>query len=68
MREWDELGPLQRGPLVREREESTKLPRAPQARGVGRTAEHEHLLAGHDIDRQHFEPVLDILLVDADLG
>ena len=33
----------------------------------GLTAKYEHLVAGHDIDWQHLEPIADVVLVDADL-
>ena len=57
----------QSGLHLLEGEERAELPRTPQARGVGGSAEHKHLLAGHDVDREHLQSVGDVVLVDADL-
>ena len=50
-----------------EGEEGAQLPYAPQAAGVGVPAEYQDLVAGHHIDRQHFEAIADVPLVDAHL-
>ena len=52
--------------LWREHEDRVELPDTPQASAVRITAEHEHLIASLDVDREHPQTVAEVGLVEAD--